>query len=421
MWPMSHRARDLRPLPLPRSVAEHRLVSTRPVGDPKRSPVLNVSTLLEVSETRSDALRYGLARDGQVVPRAATERRPVVVWNLTRACNLACDHCYASAHARPSPVELTPAEARSVVLDLAAFGVPALLFSGGEPLTRSDLLPLVRHAVANGLRVTLSSNGTLIDEKCARAIALAGVEYVGISIDGDRRHHDRMRRCVGAHDMARAGLQALRGAQVRRGVRLTLTQGAVSTLDAVLELVVQEQVERLCVYHLVPAGRGRRLDDLTVDERRTILERVFEFAASHPAVEVLTVDNPSDGPFLLRWIARRDEAAAERCRRALRWNRGGAAGAGVALGCIDPIGDVHPDQFSWHRVLGNVRDRPFSAIWRDPADPMVRELRRSGPRLAGPCRSCRDADLCGGGFRSRAEAVTGDPWGFDPSCTLVRG
>lgn len=381
--------------------------------------MLNISTLLGVGSSLSDALRYGMTRPGEVVPRSACERRPVVVWNATRACNLACAHCYASAKARPAPDELDTAEAFAFLDDLSEFGVPAVLLSGGEPLTRPDLLMLLEHGIERGLRFTLSTNGTLLDDHLAAALAEIGVTYVGISIDGTEQTHDRLRRRKGAWRSSVAALRALGDAGVKRGIRFTLTPDTVADLDPVLAFAFAERIERVCVYHLVPSGRGRRLADISAEQRRSALEQIFEFATSHPAVEVLTVDNPSDGPALHQWLQRHDPAAATRCRRALEWNGGAPHGPGVGLAAVDERGDVHVDQFSRDHSVGNIRDMPFSQIWSEPADPYLRALREHARPIPMPCRSCPGLAMCGGGSRTRAHAATGDPWGFDPSCSLV--
>lgn len=380
--------------------------------------MLNVSTLLGVRESASDALRYGMQRAGETTQRAASDRRPVVVWNCTRACNLSCAHCYASAKYTPAPDELTTDEARVLFDDLARFGVPAVLLSGGEPLVRPDLFELVAYGRSLGLRFTLSSNGTLIDGDTAARLAAVGVVYVGISLDGAADDHDRLRRKAGSHRAAVAGLRMLGEHGVRRGVRFTLTPETLGGFDAVQRLVLDERIDRLCVYHLVPQGRGARLDDVTVEQRRAAIHQLFEFAAAHPEVEVLTVDNPSDGPLLYRWLLERDPGRAAAARAALTWNTGARGGAGVGIGCIDERGDVHPDQFSRGRRLGNVRERPFSQIWASPTDPFVVALRSGSRPVPEPCRDCDDYALCGGGFRARAEAVGDALWGADPSCQL---
>jgi len=382
-------------------------------------PVINVSSLLGVRESSSDALRYGRNRPGEITPSSASDRRPVVVWSVTRACNLACRHCYATAKRRPGRDELTGAEARDLLDDLSAYGVPAVLVSGGEPLVRADLPDLIAYGVERGLRFTLSTNGTLIDTAMARVLAGVGVVYVGVSLDGPKQLHDRLRCQPGAWCDSVAGLHNLGGAGVRRGVRFTVTPDTIAGLDDVLDLVVSEGIERFCMYHLVPSGRGRSLVDVSPAERKRALDRVFCFAEANPQVEVLTVDNPSDGAALARWLEARDRDRAERCREMLRWNTGARGGPGVGLANVDERGDVHPDQFSRHRTVGNVRVRPFSEIWSDPGDPYLWQLRSARRPLAERCTACPDVELCGGGMRSRAELAGGGPWGFDPSCSLV--
>lgn len=381
--------------------------------------MLNVSSLLGVRRSASDALRYGRRRDGEHTPSSSRTRRPVVVWNVTRACNLACRHCYANAKRTAAPDELTNTEARAFLDDLAGYGVPAVLISGGEPLARPDLLELIAHGVERGLRFTLSTNGTLIDARMAVRLRDVGLIYAGVSIDGPRELHDRQRCEQGAYDASVRGLRNLGEAGVRRGVRFTVTPGNHEGLGEVLDLVVREGIERFCLYHLVPSGRGGNLADITPAERRAVLESVFAFAQDHPEIEVLTVDNPSDGAVLARWLELRDPAAAVRCREMLEWNAGSAGGPGIGIGCVDERGLVHPDQFSRHRTLGDIRVAPFSQIWTEARDPWWRELRSGTRPLAEACRHCPELAVCGGGHRARAELATGDPWARDPSCSLV--
>lgn len=381
--------------------------------------MINVSSLLGTRQSASDALRYGRHRSGEHTPRSSTDRRPVVVWNVTRACNLACTHCYASAKRTPAADELTGDEARAFLDDLAGYGVPAVLISGGEPLSRPDLLDLMGYGVERGLRFTLSTNGTLIDGITARRLKTAGLIYAGVSIDGPEHLHDTQRREQGAFRASVEGLRNLGEAGVRRGVRFTVTPGNHEGIDEVLDLVVRESIERFCLYHLVPSGRGGHLQDISAERRREVLATVFQFAEDHPDVEVLTVDNPSDGPALVHWLEDRDPERAVRCREMLAWNAGSKGGPGIGIGCVDERGLVHPDQFSRHRVLGNIREEPFSQIWTEAKDPWLAELRSSERPLAPVCEGCPDLAMCGGGNRARAELATGDPWALDPSCSRL--
>ena len=115
--------------------------------------------------------------------------RPVVVWNCTRQCNLSCIHCYASANNRKSAEEMDTAAGKAFISDLAEFGVPVLLFSGGEPMMRKDLFELARFAREKGLRVALSTNGTLISDREARELQDIGFAEVGISLDGIKENN----------------------------------------------------------------------------------------------------------------------------------------------------------------------------------------------------------------------------------------
>ncbi len=160
--------------------------------------MIHVSRLYCGAESPGDAIRYGkhsthsAAHTGQAVPKSAAERRPIVVWNITRTCNLRCLHCYTDSEAKAYGGELTTPQCKTVLDDLADFGVPAVLFSGGEPMTRPDLLELVAYAKSKGLRPTLSTNGTLIDAKKAKEVAAAGFTYVGMSQSGRYRRGERL-------------------------------------------------------------------------------------------------------------------------------------------------------------------------------------------------------------------------------------
>ena len=225
----------------------------------------------------------------------------MVVWNCTRRCNLACRHCYSDSDARRHP-EMTTAEGVAMIRDIAAFGAPALLLSGGEPLLRPDLFEVIEEARTLGLPVTLSSNGTLVKPRVARRLASLGVRYVGISLDGIGAVHDAFRGRRGAFDRSLAGIRALREAGVRAGVRVTLSEAAIAALPDLFDLVEREGVGRICFYHLVPAGRGVEQAPSRTAAVRAAVESIFDRAErwidEDRDVEVLTVDNYADGPAL---------------------------------------------------------------------------------------------------------------------------
>ncbi len=368
----------------------------------------------------ADALRYG---QGLGAPPAAGERRPIVVWNITRRCNLRCIHCYSDSDAREYPGELTFDECRTVVDDLAQFGVPGLLLSGGEPLIHRRFFDLAAYARQRNLRLTLSTNGTLIDPEAAVRIKDLGFAYVGISLDGIGETHDHFRGRRGAFDQAVAAFRHCQAVGQKVGLRLTLSANNIADLDRILNFIEEENIPRVCFYHLVYSGRGSDVADVTPDQSRRavdkIIDRAAQWAKADSPREVLTVDQPADGAYLYLRLMRENPARAEEMMRLLRWNGGGANSSGTGIGNIDTQGNVHPDQFWQSLTLGNVRQRPFSEIWRDNSNPTLAALRSRNGRLEGKCSRCRFLDICGGGFRVRAVQVHGSLWAEDPACYLT--
>jgi radical SAM protein with 4Fe4S-binding SPASM domain len=383
--------------------------------------MFSISRVLCGVEQPNDRLRFNHKR-GPAQEREATPR-PVVVWAVTRACNLRCVHCYASADAEPAPDELTTAEGLTLLDDLARFGVPAVLFSGGEPLARPDLFELLRHAQALGLPATLSTNGTLITPQVAARLAELGLRYVGVSLDGGPATHNKLRGAADAFQRATAGIEHCQHAGLRVGVRFTVHALNVHELEDVFHLCVERGIDRLCVYHLAYAGRGGKMQraDLTAAQTRAAMNRLFRLTRlmhdEGGAMEVLTVGNHADAGLALLQLEAHDPAAADAARHLLQRNGGNRSGANICS--IDPVGGVHYDQFSWHYRVGNVRHATFSEIWRHPTDPRLRALRRRPDALPDACHACRFLDVCNGNLRTRAEAATGDWLGLDPSCYLT--
>jgi len=381
--------------------------------------VIGVSRLLCGGNQPGDALRYG--REG--ASGDLSDRRPVVVWNSTRRCNLKCVHCYIDAEAGLQTGELTTGEAKEMIADLARFKAPVLLFSGGEPLLREDLFELGACAAGQGIRAVISSNGVLIHPDTAEQIKKAGFSYVGISIDGIADNNDRFRGRRGAFQEALQGIRNCRAVGVRVGLRFTMNRHNLSDLPAIFDLLEEEQIPRACFYHLVYAGRGSRMkeEDLSLEESRQAVDLIFqkamEFHARGLGIEILTVDNHSDGVYLLQQARESAPDRGDEILALLRKNGGNQSG--VAIASVDPQGKVHADQFWQHYSFGNIRERPFSEIWMDISDPLMAGLKNRKPLLKGRCGACGYLDLCNGNLRLRAEAVYGDVWAPDPACYLT--
>lgn len=384
--------------------------------------MISISKLYLGHAEASDHLRYTRRAAGGAA-HGSLARKPVVVWNITSACNLKCVHCYAEVRDAAGAQALSHAEGRALIDDLAAFGVPVLLLSGGEPLARPDVLELAAYAAGKGMRVTFSTNGTMIDRAWAARFKQIGVGYVGISLDGLRETNDRFRGVPGAFDRALDGIRACRAEGVKVGLRYTLTRANLEDLPGVFDLIEQEDIPRACFYHLVYTGRGKDIteQDLTHDDTRRALDLIIDRTAAMHARgamrEILTVDNHADGPYLYLRMLRERNPDAEKVLDLLRINGGNSTGAGI--GCVSWDGTVYPDQFWRTHPLGNVTTRPFSIIWSDPADTLLAQLRDKKSHVPPRCAACRFLDVCGGNFRARGEAATGDLWGFDPACYLT--
>jgi len=390
--------------------------------------MIDITSLYFGRESEGNSLRYGVgepeysAAGGPRRPRSAAERKPVVVWNLTRTCNLRCIHCYSSSQAKHYPGELTTPEAKALIDDLAGFGVPALLLSGGEPLTRHDFWELVPYARSKGLKLTLSTNGTLIDTDTARRLKEHGFSYVGISLDGIGEINDFFRGRQGAFEQAAAGFRNCIEAGQKVGLRLTLTRHNVQQLDQIFGFIRQEGIQRVCFYHLVYSGRGAdmRQHDLTHEETRRAIEQIIartgELLKDGHNIEVLTVDNHTDGAYVLNRLSKDYPERYAKAQERLLWNGGGRFSSGVGIGDIDFLGNVHADQFWMDHSFGNVKERRFSEIWKDLSDPLLAGLRDQSGRIQGKCSLCKFYPVCGGGLRVRANRVYGTPWAPDPGC-----
>ncbi|HYA14797.1 MAG TPA: 12,18-didecarboxysiroheme deacetylase [Syntrophales bacterium] len=376
--------------------------------------MISISRLYCGAAETMDALRYGNEK----------HKRPVVVWNMTRRCNLKCIHCYSSSRNIQYKNELTTEEGKKLISDLAAFGSPVILFSGGEPLMREDLPELAQFAVDRGMRAVISTNATLLTKKMADILKKTGISYVGVSLDGMKKTHDRFRGVIGAFDTTLKGIRICRDAGIKVGVRFTINRKNFSDIPDIFDLIEEEDIPRACFYHLVYSGRGSKLieEDLSHEEARTVIDIIMNrtrdlFERGKPK-EILTVDNHADGPYLYLRTQREDPERAKEVLSLLQVNEGNSTGIGI--GCVSWDGEVYADQF-WRGIsFGNVRKRPFSEIWIDTSNELMLRLKDKKKYVKGRCTVCRWLDICGGNFRARAEAVTGDIWAPDPACYLTK-
>jgi len=257
----------------------------------------------------------------------------------------------------------------------------------------------------------------------ADRLASLGLKYAGISLDGSRERHDKLRGLKGAYDGTLAAIDRCRARGIKVGLRFTVHALNEVDLDEIFDLCLEHDVQRLCIYHLAYAGRGGKMQkvDLTAERTRAVVDRIFDRTrqchAEGQPLEVLTVGNHTDAAYILMHLEESDPARAAVVRARLEGTGGNRSGCNIAA--LDPMGNVHYDQFSWHYNCGNIRERPFSQIWSEAVDPRLAIMRDRASHLTARCQACRFLPVCNGNLRTRAEAATGDWLGMDPSCYLT--
>jgi radical SAM protein with 4Fe4S-binding SPASM domain len=317
----------------------------------------------------------------------------IIAWELTAACNLSCQYCRASASHEPDQGELDTDEAKRFVESIAP-RKPMLILSGGEPLLRPDLFPIIRLAVSLGIRVSLASNGTLITPELAKEIADSGVSRVSISLDGaDAAMHD-LGRGQGSFKRSIRGIENLRG-RVDFQINFTVTQKNQSELIRIFDLAEKLGAAALHIFFLVPTGRGRE-EDVITPERQEEMLRQIEGEMDRRTLEVQVTCAPQYA----------------RLKRPGHGRGSGGCLAGRRFVFVSRKGEVYPCGYLPLRV-GNIREKNFIEIWEN--SPELQALREG--RLKGKCGRCEFSRSCGG-CRARAYALTGDYLQSDPSCRL---
>ncbi|MCG2712274.1 MAG: radical SAM protein [Candidatus Omnitrophica bacterium] len=384
--------------------------------------MINFTKLLGGTPTVSAALEAVSKKRKSPLFISCNASSPLVVFNLTRRCNLDCRHCYLESRNINYKNELTIIQIKKVIDSLAKIDIPVLLFSGGEPLMHKEILPLIEYAKARKIRVGLSTNGTLISKALAKKLAGSGIDYVGVSIDGGKNLHDRFRKIKGAYDMAIKGIINAQEAGLKTGVRFTINRVNAPDLVSVLDLCIKEKIPRFCMYHLVYSGRGKDIADIDIDNKTRrkvvafLVKRALEYNKKSYNLEILTVDNHADGIYIYNYLKKRNPRAAAEVLKLLKFHGGCSAGSKIVD--ISPAGDVFACQFWQHEAIGNIKKTDFSKIWLNKDDKSLCRLRSKSHNIKGKCGRCRYKSYCGG-CRIRALVVHNDLWGEDPCCYLT--
>jgi radical SAM protein with 4Fe4S-binding SPASM domain len=355
-------------------------------------------------------VKAGGARPGSVrtvMPFDYHDRPFIVIWEVTRACSLACRHCRAEASPRRHPLELTTAEACRVIEQVARCRPALFVLTGGDPIRRPDLRTLVRHATGRGLRVSLSPSAT--PEFAATdldALKAAGVERLSLSLDGaSEATHDRFRGVPGTWrwTMEAIANAALAGIPIQ--INTTFTRQNRGEFDGFVRLLDEIRPVLWSVFQLVPTGRGSVEDMLTAEQMEELFERLARLSRAAP-YDIKTTEGQHYRRVLLQHPGARPAG-----RRA---PPGINDGKGFVF--VSHVGNIQPSGFL-PLTAGNVRQDELLEVYRH--SPLFRELRNPS-LLRGKCGRCEFKTLCGGS-RARAFALTGDHLGEEPLCVYQPG
>ncbi len=341
--------------------------------------------------------------------------RPVVSWNITRRCNLKCLHCYINA-GEPDNNELTTEEAMNLIMQFSELKVPLILFTGGEPLMRGDLLQLAHYARDEGIRIALSTNGTLITREVASKLAEVGFSYIGVSLDSiSSEFHDKFRGVEGAFTKAIMGIRNAIDAGLDVGLRFTLTSMNINEVPSYIEFALSLGVRRITFYHLSASGRAQQLSRdwwYTPSQYVKFMDNLIKYAKDYSGkIEIETTLGPFDGVYIALKLAK-DKEELDNYLRFVE----STGGCGRKIISIYPNGDVYPCQFIDFMKLGNVRERRLADILSGSNLDLFINTEKY---LKGPkCSTCQFKKYCKGGDRARAYYLTGDIYGDDPLCPI---
>jgi len=382
--------------------------------------------LLSERHTRHLIVNYlrGFAEFGANTPQPSGA--PVIlVWEITRSCNLHCIYCHVDANQYPMKNELTRGEKLELVQQVAEAGNNALMIAGGEPLTSPDLPDMIHEAHERGLYTVLITNGTLLSRENAISLEAAGLDYVKVSIDSvSPKIHDALRG-KGCWEKAVGGVENAAEAGINTGISITATQANFGEIPEIVQMAKELGCKRIIIFNFVPSGRGGNEIGLDLDgeKRRKMLHLIMAETRS----KIL-----GESPLEISTTAPQAPLIADRILREFSFNQlargamnllpygriqAGAAffskgcSAGITLLSVDPDGSVRPCDMLPLKI-GNIRERSLMEIWTK--NPVLIKL-RNRKNIRGWCGECSIRDICGG-CRARAYTYFEDLFGPDPNC-----
>lgn len=378
---------------------------------------------------------------GVLWERDFAESPYIVIWEVTRACQLHCMHCRAEAQRHRNPLEMSTDEGFELIGQIAKMDKPLLVFTGGDPLERPDLFDFIRYAKAQGLEVAMTPSATpRVTKEALYEAREAGLTRCAFSLDGSTAQiHDKFRGTKGSYDLTIQALENLRSLDMPIQLNTTISRYNVDDLENIADIAEQYGTVLWSLFFLVPTGRGREVDMVDADTAERIMEWLYQQAKTRSfgvktteaphyrrvVMQHLQDGKPAQGALLnenrnpMFGKHGRDEVAPGAVQSgfligqdALRSSRGVGDGNGFVF--ISHVGDVYPSGFLPVKA-GNIRSQELAQIYRD--SPAFRSLRDAN-QLRGKCGVCEFRHVCGGS-RSRAYAMTGDYLASDPLCAYL--
>jgi AdoMet-dependent heme synthase len=339
-----------------------------------------------------------------------------LAWEVTRRCNLHCVHCRCSATDDGAAGDISTADGKRLLDDIASFAKPVVVLSGGEPLLRDDIFELAAHGTSLGLRMCLASNGALVDDEACRRMAEADIKMVSLSLDGSTAAiHDDFRQCPGAFAGTLRAAETLRRNGQKFLINSSFTKRNQTDIANTFRLAKSLGAVAWYLFMIVPTGRGADILDELIGKED--YEAILEWHYQQEKQEETILMRPTCAPHYYRVAPQRAKAEGISFqRRSLSFSTGGGKGciAAQSICLIDCFGNVKPCSY-FPRSAGNVKETPFREIWKDA--PLFREL-RDFANYKGKCGVCEFLNVCGG-CRARADAVHGDYLAEEPFCSYV--
>jgi AdoMet-dependent heme synthase len=348
------------------------------------------------------------------------ERPYIVIWETTQACDLACVHCRACAQPKRNPFELSTAEGKRLIDEIARMEVPVFVLTGGDPIKRPDLFELIEHANEVGVRVSLTPSATpLLTREIVHRLKDSGLARLAVSLDGSNAEvHDAFRGMSGSFERTMEAIEWANEVGLPVQINTTFSRRNIEDFEKIAELIERKAITLWSVFFLVPTGRGKLDDLLTAEEFESIFAKLHALS-KRARFHIKTTEAQHYRRYVLQQQTAEKRSgkvaasAPEKVQDGIgRAPRGLNDGKGFVF--VSHTGEVYPSGFLPFSG-GNVRTRKLGEIYRE--SPVFRQL-RDPDQLEGKCGACEFRHICGGS-RARAFALTGDPLAEEPCCAYV--